>query len=73
MSPDLDLIFKGSCVLVITLPSSSVNFSHLIKIFSEATETIETKVPRIDHLKVLYKAVGFLCQSEIQDGCSDID
>jgi hypothetical protein len=33
--------------------------------FSETTWTVETKLPRNDHWKVLC----FLCRSEIQDGC----
>ena len=32
------------------------------------TWTIETKLPRNDHWKVLYKVYVFLCRSEIQDG-----
>ena len=37
------------------------------RFFSETTWTIETKLPRNDHWKVLYK-VCFLSRSEIQDG-----
>jgi hypothetical protein len=37
------------------------------RFFSETTRTVETKLPRNDHWKVLYK-VCFLCRSEIQDG-----
>ena len=38
------------------------------RFFSEATRTIETKLPRNDHWKVLYKIYVFLCRSKIQDG-----
>jgi hypothetical protein len=38
------------------------------RFFSETTRTIETKLPRNDHWKVLYKVFVFLCRSEIQDG-----
>jgi hypothetical protein len=34
----------------------------------EASWTIETKLPRNDHWKVLYKVSVFVCRSEIQDG-----
>ena len=34
------------------------------RFFSETTRTVETKLPRNDHWKVLC----FLCRSEIQDG-----
>ena len=37
------------------------------RFFSETTWIIETKLPRNDHWKVLYK-VCFLCRSKIQDG-----
>ena len=40
----------------------------LKRIFSETTWTIETKLPRNDHWKVLYKVSVFLCRSKIQDG-----
>jgi hypothetical protein len=40
-----------------------------VRFFSETTWTIETKLPRKDHWKVLYKVSFFLCRSEIQDGC----
>jgi hypothetical protein len=36
--------------------------------FSETTWTVETKLPRNDHWKVLYKISVFLSRSEIQDG-----
>ena len=36
--------------------------------FSETTWIIETKLPRNDHWKVIYKVSVFLCRSEIQDG-----
>jgi hypothetical protein len=35
------------------------------RFFSETTWTVETKLPRNDHWKVLC----FLCRLEIQDGC----
>ena len=35
---------------------------------SETTWIIETKLPRNDHWKVLYKVDVFLCRSEIQNG-----
>jgi hypothetical protein len=38
------------------------------RFFSETTWIIETKLPRNDHWKVLYKFSVFLCRSEIQDG-----
>jgi hypothetical protein len=38
------------------------------RFFSETTWTIETKLSRNDHWKVLYKVSVFLCRSEIQDG-----
>jgi hypothetical protein len=34
----------------------------------ETTWIIETKLPRNDHWKVLYKVSVFLCRSKIQDG-----
>jgi hypothetical protein len=37
-------------------------------VFSETTWTIESKLPRNDHWKVLYKVSVFLCRSKIQDG-----
>jgi hypothetical protein len=40
----------------------------LKRFFSETTWTIETKLPRNDHWKVLYKVSVFLCRSKIQDG-----
>jgi hypothetical protein len=38
------------------------------RFFSETTWTIESKLPRNDHWKVLYKVSVFLCRSDIQDG-----
>jgi hypothetical protein len=38
------------------------------RFFSETTWTIESKLPRNDHWKVLYKVSVFLCRSKIQDG-----
>jgi hypothetical protein len=38
------------------------------RFFSETTWIIETKLPRNDHWKVLYKVSVFLCRSKIQDG-----
>ena len=45
-------------------------FLHAVskRFFSETTWTIETKLPRNDHWKVLYKVCVFLCRSKIQDG-----
>jgi hypothetical protein len=36
--------------------------------FSETTWTVETKLPRNDHLKILLQNLSFLCRSEIPDG-----
>jgi hypothetical protein len=38
------------------------------RFFSETTRTVETKLPRNDHWKVLYKVSVFLFRWEIQDG-----
>jgi hypothetical protein len=38
------------------------------RFFSETTWIIETKLPRNDHWKDLYKVSVFLCRSTIQDG-----
>jgi hypothetical protein len=37
------------------------------RFFSETTWTIQSKLPRNDHWKVLYKFSVFLCRSKIQD------
>jgi hypothetical protein len=34
------------------------------RFFSETTRTVETKLPRNDHWKMLYKFYAFLCRSE---------
>ena len=55
-------------------PKVHVNYCHHYgknvskRFFSETTGIIETKLPRNDHCKVLYKVSVFLCRSEIQDG-----
>jgi hypothetical protein len=38
------------------------------RFFSEATRTVETKLPRNDHWRVLSQIFVFLCRSKIQDG-----
>jgi hypothetical protein len=52
--------------LSLTLDPIGKMFSK--RFFSETTRTVETKLPRNDHWKVLYKFYIFLCRSEIQDG-----
>ena len=51
----------------------SLTLDPMGKMFQNAsslktTWIIETKLPRNDHWKVLYKVSVFLCRSEIQDG-----
>ena len=63
-----DMKFKMAATagLSLTLDPMGKNVSK--RFFSETTWTIETKLPRNDHWKVLYKVCVFLCRSEIQDG-----
>jgi hypothetical protein len=37
------------------------------RFFSEATRTVETKLPRNDHWRILSQIFVFLCRSKIQD------
>jgi hypothetical protein len=58
-----------SLALIIFVVSEKKAFEHFPKrFFSETTWTIESKLPRNDHWKVLYKVSVFLCRSKIQDG-----
>ena len=62
-----DMKFKMAATagLSLTLDPMGKMFQNF---FSETTWTIETKLPRNDHWKVLYKVSVFLCRSKIQDG-----
>jgi hypothetical protein len=51
--------------LSLTLDPMGKNISK--RFFSETTWTIETKLPRNDHWKILYR-ICLICRSEIQDG-----
>jgi hypothetical protein len=60
-----------SLALIILVVSEKKAFEHFpigSNFFSETTWIIETKLPRNDHWKVLYKVSVFLCRSKIQDG-----
>ena len=63
-----DMKFKMAATagLSLTLDPMGKNVSKCF--FSETTWTVETKLPRNDHWKVLYKVSVFLCRSKIQDG-----
>ena len=58
-----DMKFKMAATAGLNIGPYGKNVSK--RFFSEATWTVETKLPRNDHWKVLC----FLCRSEIQDGC----
>jgi hypothetical protein len=58
-----------SLALIIFVVSEKKAWKNVSKrFFSETTWTIETKLPRNDHWKVLYEVSVFLCRSKIQDG-----
>ena len=67
-----DIKFKMAATagLSLTLDPMGRFFSENVskRFFSETTWTIESKLPRNDHWKVLYKVSVFLCRSKIQDG-----
>ena len=60
--------FKMAATAGLSLTLDPIGKNVSKRFFSETTWTIETKLPRNDHWKVLYKVSVFLCQSEIQDG-----
>ena len=64
-----DMKFKMAATAGPSLTLDPMGKMFLTKrFFSETTWTIETKLPRNDHWKVLYKVSVFLCRSKIQDG-----
>ena len=62
-----DMKFKVAATAGLSLTLDPIGENVSKRFFSEATRTVETKLPRNDHWKVLYK-ISFLCRSEIQDG-----
>ena len=71
-----DMKFKMAATAGLSLPLDPMGkmfqkfqmAAFIGRFFSETTWTIETKLPRNDHWKVLYKVCVFLCRSKIQDG-----
>ena len=63
---DMKLKMAATAGLSLTLDPMEKIVSK--RFFSETTRTVETKLPRNNHWKVLYKFYLFLCRSEIQDG-----
>ena len=61
-----DMKFKMAATAGLSLTIGPYGKNVSKRFFSETTWTIETKLPRNDHWKVLYKC--FLCPLEIQDG-----
>ena len=60
-----DMKFKMAATAGLSLTLDPMGKMFQNDFFSETTWTVETKLPRNDHWKVLC----FLCRSEIQDGC----
>ena len=63
-----DMKFKMAATAGLSLTLDPMGKIVSKRFFSETTWIIETKLPRNDHWKVLYKVSVFLCRSEIQDG-----
>ena len=63
-----DMKFKMAATAGLSLALDPMGKNISKRFFSEITWTIETKLPRNDHWKVLYKFYVFLCRSEMQDG-----
>ena len=61
-----DMKFKMAATAGLNIGPYWKNVSK--RFFSETTWTVETKLPRNDHWKVLYKVSVFSCRSKIQDG-----
>ena len=61
-----DMKFKMTATAGLSLTLDPIGYGENVskRFFSETTWTVETKLPRNDHWKVLC----FLCRSEIQDG-----
>jgi phage-related protein len=62
-----DMKFKMAATAGLSLTIGPYGENVSKRFFSETTWTIEIKLPRNDHWKVLYKDF-VLCRSEIQDG-----
>ena len=62
-----DMKFKMAATAGLSLTIGPYGKNVSKRFFSETTWTIEIKLPRNDHWKVLYKDF-VLCRSEIQDG-----
>ena len=63
-----DMKFKLAATAGLSLTLDPMEKIVSKRFFSETTRTVETKLPRNNHWKVLYKFYLFLCRSEIQDG-----
>jgi hypothetical protein len=58
-------MYCGGGHLGFLIDIKNINFVEILPMIIPA---LETKLPRNDHWKVLYKFYAFLCRSEIQDG-----
>ena len=65
-----DMKFKMAATAGLSLTLAPIWENVSKRFFSETTRTVETKLLRNDHSKVLYKVSVFLCRSKIQDGAT---
>ena len=67
----LHVFCSGMKFKMVATAGLSLTLDPMGKMFQNASSLkplIETKLPRNDHWKVLYKICVFLCRSKIQDG-----